>query len=98
MAKYEPKVMIAGGMTASGVTELHIVKEKANIDGSYYLTDILPIYLAASDNKNLVPKKKKAILMEDGAPPHKAKPVRTVVNALINKPAVLVFGPETHQI
>lgn len=81
VAKCEPKIMVAGGMTASGVTELHIVEEKAKVNGSYYLTKILPIYIAASDNKDLVPKKNKAILMEDGAPAHKAKPVRTVVNA-----------------
>ena len=45
--KFGVKILVAGGMTAQGVTELHIVKDGNTVDGNYYRTKILPIYLNA---------------------------------------------------
>ena len=44
------KIMVAGGITSQGVTELHVLKKGKTIDGNYYATKILPIYINALDN------------------------------------------------
>lgn len=66
--KFSLKVMVAGGITAKGVTKLHVT-DGSNINGSYYRKKILPIYFEAKDN-GLFSLPRKATFMQDGAPAH----------------------------
>lgn len=40
------KIMIAGGMSAHGLTGLHIVEQGKTVNGDYYRTKILPVYFS----------------------------------------------------
>ena len=72
--KHPPKMLVAGGMTASGVTDLHIVPKGKTIDGQYYRDEIVAIVYAPALNKpGLFPDPTKAIFQQDGATPHTAK-------------------------
>lgn len=42
--KHGLKVMVAGGLTANGLTKLHIVPHGTTINGSYYRESILPVF------------------------------------------------------
>ena len=69
------KIMVAGGMTAKSVTDLHILEPKATINGRYYENQILPNYLNALNDPKLIANKNKATFMQDSAPPHNTKSV-----------------------
>jgi transposase len=73
--KFPLKVMVAGGITASGVTELYICDSGEIINGKVYEEKILPIYLSAINNPKLIPNKRKATFMQDSAPAHNIRPV-----------------------
>ncbi|OXA47024.1 hypothetical protein Fcan01_18107 [Folsomia candida] len=45
------KLMVAGGFSSRGVTDLHIVPAGQTVTGNYYRTQILPIYSKALDTK-----------------------------------------------
>ncbi|OXA38425.1 Transposable element Tc3 transposase [Folsomia candida] len=66
------KLMVAGGFSSRGVTDLHIVPAGQTVTGNYYRTQILPIYSKALDTKVLFPKKKLVTFQQDGAPAHTA--------------------------
>lgn len=83
------KIMVAGGMCAGGLTELHIVEQGKTVDGCYYRTKILPIYLDACartiedvriDHGILFSDKEKVVFMQDGAPAHTANATLTLIN------------------
>jgi len=67
--------MVAGGITANGVTELYVCPEKETIDGKVYETKILPIYLKAIGDKRLIRNRRKTTLCPDSAPGHNIRPV-----------------------
>ena len=69
------KLMVAGGMTAKGVTDLHILEPKATINGQYYENKILPNYLNALNDPKLNSNKNRATFMQDSAQPHNTKSV-----------------------
>jgi transposase len=79
--KHGLKIMVAGGMTGTGLTKLHIVDAGATITGNYYRDRILPVYLEAarrhdiSDSileNSLFTAREHAVFMQDGAPAHTA--------------------------
>jgi transposase len=79
--KHGLKIMVAGGMTANGLTSLHVVEDGATVTGEYYRHRILPIYFAALDESRkstivgasrIFSSVEHAIFMQDGAPAHTA--------------------------
>lgn len=71
--KNAPKILVAGAMTAHGLSELHIVPANQTINGEYYRKEILKkVYKPALQDRNVCPNPKKVIFMQDGAPPHTA--------------------------
>jgi transposase len=75
------KIMVAGGMCARGLTELHIVDQGQTVNGDYYRTRILPCYLEACsrtvydariDQRLLFTSREAVVFMQDGAPAHTA--------------------------
>jgi hypothetical protein len=75
--KHGLKIMVCGGMTSNGVTDLHVVPQKTTINGEYYRSHVLPIYfgaLAGSVNTHLpgsiFTMPPLALFMQDGAPAH----------------------------
>ena len=73
--KFPPKILVAGGMTAGGLTDLHIVPKGKTIDGEYYREEILKkVYFPALKKDGMFPDpSSQAILQQDGATPHTAK-------------------------
>jgi hypothetical protein len=80
--KHGLKIMVAGGMTGSGLTKLHVVDVGATVTGEYYRNRILPVFLEASrreitascpQDSLLFTSHDKAVFMQDGAPAHTAK-------------------------
>ena len=51
-------IMVSGGITAHGKTELYVCPPKEIIDGKVHETKILPIYLQSIDNKDIIKSKK----------------------------------------
>ena len=39
--KFSPRVMVWGGITAQGLTNLHIIPQKMNVNSNYYIHEIL---------------------------------------------------------
>jgi hypothetical protein len=71
--KFGLKIMVAGGISAHGKSQLHIVPDKVNINGEYYRENIVPLYAQCINNRQCFPRRRIAILMQDGAPAHTAK-------------------------
>ena len=81
--KFPPKVMVWGAMGVSGLSDLHFVPEKTNVDAKYYREEILkkvliPTLKRTSENGNISNRKispdmSKVIFMQDGATSHTAK-------------------------
>lgn len=67
------KIMVAGGISRYGKTDLVVVDEKETVTGQYYRSNILPAYAASASNKQQFPVPEKVILMQDGAPAHTAR-------------------------
>ena len=70
MPKFTEKVMVAGGITAQGVTESYILEKNKTITGKVYKDEILSIYINALSNKDLIPNPKYATFLQDSAPAH----------------------------
>lgn len=71
--KNSPKILVAGAMTAHGVSELHIVPQKTTITGQYYREQILEkVYEPCLRNRNVCPNPESMIFQQDGATPHTA--------------------------
>jgi hypothetical protein len=69
-------LMVAGGMSYYGLTELHIVDHRSTVTGDYYRTKILPMYIKTTEQhvaNGLFPKPSMATFQQDGAPSHTAK-------------------------
>jgi hypothetical protein len=73
--KFPIKIMVAGGMTANGVTDLYICPKGETITGRVYENNILPIYLNSLKNKTLFTNQRKATFQQDSAPGHNIRPV-----------------------
>ncbi|KAJ4435324.1 hypothetical protein ANN_17934 [Periplaneta americana] len=71
--KFGVKIMVAGGISRYGKTQLVIVNEKKNVNGEYYCTHILPAYSKVLRDSTKFPKQHIAFLMQDGARAHTAK-------------------------
>jgi transposase len=68
-------IMVAGGMCARGLTDLHIVDQRTMVDGEYYRNRIIPIYTAACWGgfaETLFPHGNVITFQQDGAPAHTA--------------------------
>lgn len=83
--KFSPKLMIAGGFCARGVTELHFVEDGHMVNGEYYKTKILPVYFDAMANSRLFPIKNKITFMQDGAPAHSTTQNLDVINRQVKR-------------
>ena len=68
--KFTEKIMVAGGITAQGVTELYMLEISKTITGKVYEGEILPIYINALNNKGLMPNPKYTTFLQDSAPAH----------------------------
>ena len=68
--KFPVKIMVAGGISRYGWTDLHVVHEGNTVNGQYYRDVILPVYERAVKDKGMFPETNTAILMQDGAKPH----------------------------
>ena len=73
VTKFPLKIMVAGGITRYGKTNLHVIPEGKTVDGDYYRTEILPSYIQAMTSGGLCPHPSKAVLMQDGVRAHTAK-------------------------
>jgi transposase len=68
-------IMVAGGMSARGLTELHIVDHRSMVNGEYYHSKIVPNYTAASRQYNadsIFTNDDMITFQQDGAPAHTA--------------------------
>ncbi|OXA41066.1 Transposable element Tc3 transposase [Folsomia candida] len=79
--KFGLKVMVAGGFCAQGVTKLHMV-EDGTVNAKYYKEKILPLYMQSMEDQRLFPNSRKVTFQQDGATPHTAKIVSTVLEEL----------------
>jgi transposase-like protein len=77
--KFPLKIMVAGGITANGVTDLYVCPKGETINGQVYEEKILPIYLSAINNRALIRNKRKATFQQDSAPGHK---IRSVIDKI----------------
>ena len=86
------KIMVAGGLSASGLTELHIVEHGATVNAAYYREKILPIYISSlpattgdiADRRNqhcLFQEAHRVIFMQDGAPAHTANATLSFISS-----------------
>lgn len=73
--KFTEKIMVAGGITANGVTDLYVCPKGETINGKVYEDKILPIYLNAFHNNKLIRNKRVATFQQDSAPGHNVQPV-----------------------
>ena len=81
--KHPAKLMVWGGMTAQGLTELHVVPKNQTVNTAYYVSEILegsllPAVNRKSSNggvteKKIVDRRSEGIFMQDGALAHTAK-------------------------
>ncbi|KAJ4447039.1 hypothetical protein ANN_09028 [Periplaneta americana] len=71
--KFGVKIMVAGGISRYGKTQLVIVNEKKTVNGEYYCTHILPVCSKVLRHITKFPKQHIAFLMQDGARAHTAK-------------------------
>ncbi|KAJ4425550.1 hypothetical protein ANN_27745 [Periplaneta americana] len=71
--KFGVKIMVAGGISRYGKTQLVIVNEKKTVNGEYYCAHILPAYSKVLRDITKFPKQHIAFLMQDGARAHTAK-------------------------
>lgn len=79
--KHPMHIMVAGGISANGVTELWMSEPKQTINSQVYRDEILPLYIKAANTKELFQNKNKVILQQDNAPPHIEKSVTRVIEA-----------------
>jgi transposase len=70
--KHGLKILVAGGMTAHGLTTLHVCNPGVTVNGEYYRSHILPVYLDAINQPNIFSRPSEATFMQDGAPAHSA--------------------------
>ena len=52
--KFNPSVMVWGGMTGHGLTDLHFVPQEMNFDSDYYIDNILQKIVKLAFNDNVV--------------------------------------------
>jgi len=80
--KHPLKIMVAGGLSANGLTELHICDPISTVTVGYYRNRILPVYISALartsvdgdiDQRRLFDDSNRVVFMQDGAPAHTAK-------------------------
>jgi transposase len=80
--KHGISIMVAGGLSANGLSGLHICDAKTTVTGDYYRRRILPEYFLAAtrtgnaeaiDKRRLFPTPATVIFMQDGAPAHTAR-------------------------
>ena len=81
--KHPAKLMVWGGMTAQGLTELHVMPPKQTVNTVYYVSEILEGSLLPALNRRsrksevaesrIVHRRSAATFRQDGAPPHTAK-------------------------
>jgi transposase len=69
-AKFAPHIMVSAGVCYEGKGRLHFVEEKAKVNASYYVNELLPKLI--EDCNNLYPGNA-FIFQQDGAPAHGAK-------------------------
>ena len=83
------KIMVAGGMSARGLTKLHVVDSDATVDGDYYRARIVPIYEEAASRTahynsitatRMFSDQRAIVLMQDGAPAHTARATLTLLD------------------
>lgn len=82
--KFSLKIMVAGGISRYGKTDLHIVPQNQTVNGEYYRQSILPIFKKAMDASSQFPKRNMGILMQDGATAHTAKATMKVIKEGFN--------------
>lgn len=78
--KFGLQIMVAGGISRYGKTELVVVDKGKTVDSQYYQENILPAYLTCLKDKSMFPVQKHAVLMQDGAKCHTAKSTIDVIN------------------
>lgn len=74
-------IMVAGGMTSQGVTQLYVSPIGEKIGGKVYEDNILPIYLNALQDDKLFTCKRLATMQQDSAPGHITKTVIAKIEA-----------------
>ena len=81
LPKHSIKILVAGGMTAKGVTDLYVCEKGETINGQQYEDKILPIYLGALNSDKLFSSKRHATFQQDNAPGHIIKSVTAKIKA-----------------
>jgi len=85
------KIMVAGGLSANGLTELHVVDSGATVTAKYYQEQILPFYFATQPiirqestptqaQRTLFDGSSDVVFMQDGAPAHTAKTTLAILH------------------
>jgi hypothetical protein len=81
--------MVAGGLSANGLTKLHICEPNITITGQYYRESILPNYINVKsrgetseniDERKLFSFPNHIVFMQDGAPAHTANMTISLLN------------------
>ncbi|XP_065639534.1 uncharacterized protein LOC124815999 [Hydra vulgaris] len=83
--KFGLKIMVCGGISRYGLTELVVVPEKQTVNADYYMNHILPKYVEATtrnhqgdtaDKRKMFFIQDMILFQQDGAPAHSAKIVQ----------------------
>jgi hypothetical protein len=80
--KHSLKILVAGGLSARGLSKLHISPPNVTVTGDYYRSCVLPVYFSTLnraqqseqiDETCLFDESESAVFMQDGAPAHTAR-------------------------
>jgi len=71
--KFPLKVMVAGGISRYGKTDLYVVPNHETVNGEHYRTHILPSYTTTINDSRVFPCSNLSVLMQDGATCHTAR-------------------------
>ena len=92
--KHGLKILVAGGLSARGLSELHIAPLNVTITGDYYRSHVLPVYFSTLnraqqseriDETYLFSESESAVFMQDGAPAHTARRTLDLVHCHFRK-------------
>ena len=70
--KFPFKIMVAGGISRYGLSDLHVAPQGRTVNGQYYREEILPLFEKTFSDNGIFPDQKLSILMQDGATLHTA--------------------------
>jgi len=77
-------IMVSGGISRYGKTELHVVPQNRTVDGEYYWQEILSLHQKVMNDPIQFPRCSVGILMQDGATANSAEKTTKVIRRNFN--------------